>query len=119
LGPTLVRLGPVASIVEGTHQTKEYVSQLFTTLLRRGPKETLGGPIAMTQLATAAQKQGFASQFMLTAILSLSLGIMNLLPIPVLDGGHLLLLGIEKIRRRKLSPREAYRAQMVGLGILA
>ena len=44
---------------------------------------------------------------------------MNLLPIPILDGGHLLLLGVEKLRRRKLSPREVYRAQMVGLGLLA
>ena len=50
---------------------------------------------------------------------SLGLGIMNLLPIPILDGGHLLLLGVEKARRRKLSPREIYRAQIVGLGMLA
>ena len=55
----------------------------------------------------------------MAAMFSLSLGIMNLLPIPILDGGHLLLLAIEKIRCRKLSPREVYRAQMVGLGLLA
>jgi regulator of sigma E protease len=55
----------------------------------------------------------------MAAMFSLSLGVMNLLPIPILDGGHLLLLGVEKARRRKLSPREVYRAQIVGLGLLA
>jgi regulator of sigma E protease len=119
LGAVYKRLGPVESISMGSRETVAYVRELFQTLLKRGPKETLGGPIAMGQMATAAQKTGFSALFTLTAILSLSLGIMNLLPIPILDGGHLLLLAVEKVRRRKLSPREAYRAQLVGLGILA
>ena len=52
------------------------------------------------------------------AILSISLGIMNLLPIPVLDGGHLMLLAVEAIRRRRLTVREIYTAQLVGLSII-
>ena len=119
LMPTYQRSGPVESVVAGTLNSYAYLKMLFSTLLHKGPKETLGGPIARGQLATAAQRQGFARLFELTAIFSLSLGIFNLLPIPVLDGGHLLLLTLEKVRRRKLSPREVARAQMVGLGILA
>jgi regulator of sigma E protease len=113
------RVGLVASVVAGTNDTVGYVHDLFYMLAKRGPKETLGGPIAMVQMGTAAQRSGFATLFRLTAIFSLSLGIMNLLPIPILDGGHLLLLGLEKVRRRRLSPREVYKAQMVGLALLA
>ena len=72
----------------------------------------------MGQTASAVQKLGFAHMLYMAASFSLSLGIMNLLPIPILDGGHLLLLGLEKVRRRKLTPREVYRAQMVGLAML-
>ena len=51
-------------------------------------------------------------------MISISLGIMNLLPIPLLDGGHLMLLAYEGIRRRKLSSREMQGAQMVGVAII-
>jgi regulator of sigma E protease len=51
-------------------------------------------------------------------VLSISLGIMNLLPIPILDGGHLLLLGVEGVRRQKLSTREVYLAQLFGLSVI-
>jgi regulator of sigma E protease len=111
--------GPVESVVRGTKQTVFYVRMLLTKLFSREIKDNIGGPIAMGQLATQNQQFGMAGLLNMAAMFSISLGVMNLLPIPILDGGHLLLLGIEKLRRRKLSPREVYRAQMVGLGILA
>ena len=119
LNPVYERTGPVESIKAGTFYTFAYVMQLLGLLVEGHAREAVGGPILMGQMATAAQRLGFAHLFELAATFSLSLGIMNLLPIPILDGGHLLLLAIEKARRRKLSPREIYKAQMVGLGLLA
>jgi regulator of sigma E protease len=113
------RLGPVESIKQGTLTTIGYARMLVTTIFSRQVKDNIGGPIAMGQIATQHQQFGIAGLLNMAAMFSISLGVMNLLPIPILDGGHLLLLAIEKLRRRKLSPREVYRAQMVGLGILA
>ncbi|MGC8666633.1 MAG: M50 family metallopeptidase [Chthonomonadales bacterium] len=119
LNPVYERTGPIESIKAGTFYTFAYVAQLLGLLVEGHARDAVGGPILMGQMATAAQRLGFAHLFELAATFSLSLGIMNLLPIPILDGGHLLLLLIEKVRRRKLSAREVYKAQMVGLGILA
>ncbi len=113
-----VRTGFLDSIYLGTAYTRGYMSQLGSSIFSKKVKENVGGPIAMGQMATALQKLGFASMVELAAMFSLGLGVMNLLPIPILDGGHLMLLGWEKLRRRKLSPREVYRAQMVGVGML-
>lgn len=117
--PELVRENILESIQSGTYQTLGSIKQLFETVFSRKVKDNVGGPIAMGQMTTSLQKLGIPYLLMMMGQLSLSLGIMNLLPIPILDGGHLLLLAIEKLRRRKLSPREVYRAQMVGLGMIA
>ncbi len=117
--PEFARSGPMESIRAGTLMTAGYVVGLYNVVRNRQVKEAVGGPIAMGQMATAFQRLGIEHLVMMMGSLSLSLGIMNLLPIPILDGGHLMLLGWEKLRRRKLSPREVYRAQMIGLGILA
>lgn len=118
--PVLERTGIVESVVQGTWRSKEYVFSLISVLhSAKGVKENVGGPVAIYQTTTALQRLGVQSLVMMAAAFSLSLGIMNLLPIPVLDGGHLLLLAIEKIRRRRLSPREVYRAQIAGLAIIA
>lgn len=116
----LRRFGPAASIRAGTLYTVGYLRQIAGTFTNgRRVRETVGGPIAMGQMATAVQRLGIAHLLMMSGAFSLSLGIFNLLPIPILDGGHLVLLAVEKLRRRKLSPREVYRAQMIGVGILA
>ena len=73
----------------------------------------------MGQMTIAVRRLGIAQVCMMMASYSLSLGILNLLPIPILDGGHLVLLAWEKLRRRKLSPKEVYRAQLCGLAMLA
>jgi len=78
----------------------------------------LGGPIAIAQLAGRTAELGFASFLAFLALISVNLGVLNLMPIPVLDGGHLVYLLVEKLRGRPLSPRVMERTQMVGLALI-
>jgi regulator of sigma E protease len=113
------KLGPLAAVVEGTRFTNSYMSKLLRAVFSRHISRNVGGPVAMAQISIKVQEFGLIGLVQMAAMFSISLGIMNLLPIPILDGGHLLLLAIEKIRRRRLTPREVYRAQLVGVAMLA
>jgi regulator of sigma E protease len=78
----------------------------------------LGGPIAIAQTAGEQARQGLEQYLTMLAFLSINLGVLNLLPIPLLDGGQLTLFGIEAALRRPLRPRVREAAQNVGLLIL-
>ncbi len=78
----------------------------------------LGGPVAMFSLTSQAKENGLISVVTLTALLSVNLGIINLLPIPALDGGKLLLNIIEAIRRKPLDPEKEIIITMIGFGFL-
>ncbi|HHL38980.1 MAG TPA: RIP metalloprotease RseP [Deltaproteobacteria bacterium] len=80
--------------------------------------KTLGGPIMIAQAAGQAAESGVTDLLSLMAFLSLQLGIINLFPIPVLDGGHLVFLVVEAARGRPLSERVVGIAQQVGLALL-
>ncbi len=80
--------------------------------------KTLGGPIMIAKMTGSAAKSGVASLLIFTAFLSLNLGIINLLPIPILDGGHLLFLFVELIIRRPLGIKKIEMAQKIGFAIL-
>ena len=82
------------------------------------PIENIGGPIMIAQLVSSQAKAGFFDLLALTALISINLGLLNLLPIPVLDGGHLLFYSLEIITRRPLSPEIKKTAMKIGLGIL-
>jgi len=82
-----------------------------------GPKE-LSGPIGIAQMVTKATKEGVAYVIYLIAIISTGLGLFNLFPIPILDGGHILLYTIEGIIRRPLSRRAMRVANAVGLSLV-
>ena len=82
-----------------------------------GPKE-LSGPIGIAQMVTKATKEGVAYVIYLIAIISTGLGLFNLFPIPVLDGGHILLYTIEGIIRRPLSRRTMQVAHAIGLSLI-
>ncbi|MCI0468803.1 MAG: RIP metalloprotease RseP, partial [Nitrospirae bacterium] len=82
------------------------------------PAETIGGPILIFQLAEKQASAGALSFFVFAAIISINLGLLNLLPIPVLDGGHLLFLGIEALRGKPISERVVIIAQRIGLAAL-
>lgn len=80
--------------------------------------KTLGGPIRIAQASAMAAKSGLTDFLYFLAFLSLQLGLLNLLPIPVLDGGHLLFFGIEAVRRRPLSARARGMAEQAGFFFL-
>ncbi|MBM3494464.1 MAG: site-2 protease family protein [Armatimonadetes bacterium] len=116
----LRRVGLVESVQHGVLRTGDFLVQLAVILTdHRQAKDSVGGPIAMGHMATQVQRLGMGPMMLVAAQFSLSLCVLNLLPVPVLDGGHLLLIGVEWLRRRKLSPREVYSAHAVGLGIIA
>ncbi len=82
------------------------------------PADTIGGPILIFQLAEKQASAGMLSYFLFAAVISINLGILNLLPIPILDGGHLLFLGIEAIRKKPLSDKVMMIAQRIGLVLI-
>jgi regulator of sigma E protease len=80
--------------------------------------KNLGGPITIVSLSSKAADAGLIAYLMFMAMISVNLGILNLLPIPVLDGGHLLFMGIEAVRGKPLSDKTMVTMQKVGLAIL-
>ncbi len=85
--------------------------------LKASVKE-LGGPIRIAQISAKAAERGLGNFLYLLAFLSIQLGILNLLPIPVLDGGHVLFMGYEGIARKPLSAKKRLVAQQVGMFLL-
>lgn len=82
------------------------------------PAETIGGPILIFQMAGQQAAYGILNFFTFMAVISINLGILNLLPIPILDGGHLVFLGVEAVRRKPLSDKVIMVAQRIGLAII-
>ncbi|MEE9258549.1 MAG: RIP metalloprotease RseP [Nitrospinaceae bacterium] len=82
------------------------------------PADTIGGPILIFQIYGEQAEQGFKELIRLTALLSINLGLINLLPIPILDGGHIFFFLIELIKGKPVSERNRERAQQVGLFML-
>lgn len=87
-------------------------------ITRTVPAKTLGGPILIAQMAGDQARLGLGQFANFLGLLSVNLGILNLLPVPVLDGGHLLFFSIEGILGRPLSERTRGIAQQVGLALL-
>lgn len=83
------------------------------------PASELGGPIRIAELAGQQLEAGWLNLLYFMGLLSVNLGVLNLLPIPVLDGGHLVFLSIEGIRRRPLSNWAMEASQKVGIFLLA
>lgn len=82
------------------------------------PANNIGGPILIAQMTAQTAEQGILSVILFTALLSVNLGLLNLLPIPILDGGHLLFFAIESALRRQINERYKEIAQQVGLVLL-
>ncbi|CAK8718786.1 Zinc metalloprotease [Candidatus Electronema halotolerans] len=82
------------------------------------PASELGGPIRIAEITGEQFRAGWLHLVHFTGLLSVNLGILNLLPIPVLDGGHLTFLTIEAIRRKPLAESAMIRAQQVGIALL-
>ena len=95
--------------------TLEVVVKLFSGSLSA---KQVGGPILIVDAAAKAASVGLTTYFNFIAIISINLAVLNLIPVPVLDGGHLLFLSIEAIRRRPLSEKVMGVANRVGLTLL-
>jgi regulator of sigma E protease len=91
-------------------RTLSYIGGMITG---RESTDQLGGPIRIAQVSGQVASVGFSALLHLTAVLSVSIGLLNLFPVPLLDGGHLMFYAIEAIRGRPLSER----AQEVGFRI--
>ncbi len=93
-------------------RTARYVGDMIT-----GGRnlDGLSGPIRVAQYAGQASALGIEQLVMLAALISLNLGVVNLMPIPALDGGYLVFFGIEAVRRKRLSEAAIKRAQQLGL----
>lgn len=109
--------GAVVAAVEATGQIIERTGLFMKRfVVGREDKCQLGGPVKIAGMAGQAAKLGFEWLVQLAALLSVGIGILNLLPIPPLDGGHLLFYGIEAVIRRPVSERmmeAVYRTGMI------
>jgi regulator of sigma E protease len=122
-GPTiLVRYNPFTALIKALALTWEFTVLIIVSLVKLFqqviPVETIGGPILIAQLAGQQIQYGILELFKFMALISINLGILNLLPIPILDGGHILFFAIEGVRGRPLSMRKREIAQQFGLFLL-
>jgi regulator of sigma E protease len=103
-------------------RTGDTISTMITGFLQvvsgDKPSDAIGGPLMMYRVASVSGNQGWDSFLLMIALISVNLGLINLLPIPMLDGGHLLVFGIEGAMRRQLSSQTRVRIQQAGLVLI-
>lgn len=116
------KMGPLQAVVAGVQETWFVVDRTLSYLggvfVGREAADQLGGPIRIAQVSGQVASAGFVALMHLTAVLSVSIGLLNLFPIPLLDGGHLLFYAIEAIRGRPLSERAQEVGFRIGLAIV-
>lgn len=119
---TTVQLGPVAALQQSISDNLGFAGLLFDVLQRlfsgRASMRNLEGPIGITVLSGQAARLGLGSLVNLMAIISMNLAVLNLLPVPILDGGHIALLAVEGVRRKDLSLQFKERVTQVGFLLL-
>ncbi|EIC30126.1 MULTISPECIES: RIP metalloprotease RseP [Methylomicrobium] len=115
-------LGPLAAVPAAFTRTYDYsfstLKMMGKMVLGQASVKNLSGPISIAQYAGESAEIGFMPFLKFIALVSVSLGILNLLPIPVLDGGHLLFFGIEAIKGEPLSEKSQLFFQQIGIAIL-
>lgn len=116
------RLGPLEAIGAAFSQTVELTGTTLTLMARlvmgQLPLQSISGPVGIAQGAGESAKSGLPYYLFFLALVSISLGILNLLPIPVLDGGHLLFCLFELIGRRPVSERVKSAGVFIGMMLL-
>jgi regulator of sigma E protease len=115
-------VGPLQAVGLGAQETwfvidrtLSYIGGVFSG---REAADQLGGPIRIAQVSGQVASAGMSALMHLAAVLSVSIGLLNLFPIPLLDGGHLLFYGIEAVRGRPLSDRAQEMGFRIGLAIV-
>ncbi|WP_136810608.1 RIP metalloprotease RseP [Desulfosediminicola flagellatus] len=114
--------GPFGALESAAKQTWGFVMLTVTGFVkivqRVIPMSELGGPILIAQIAGQQMEAGWINLMYFMGLLSVNLGVLNLLPIPVLDGGHLMFLSIESVRRKPMDERAQIIAQQIGIALL-
>ena len=116
------RVDPATALVLGVKETwfvvertMAYIGGIFTG---REAADQVGGPIRIAQISGQVATIGVAALIHLAAVLSISIGLLNLFPVPLLDGGHLLFYAVEAVRGRPLSDRAQEMGFRIGLGLV-
>ena len=116
------KFGPLEALRQGVVQTWRIVELTVLSVAKiiagKISARNIGGPVAIAQMAGQQAQQGVVALISFIALLSVNLAILNFLPIPVLDGGHLLFFAIEAIIRRPVSTRVREVAQQAGIFLL-
>jgi regulator of sigma E protease len=113
---------PVDAAIIASNRIWEMTSMIFQGIVKLFenvvPLSSLGGPIMIAQMAGEQAEQGMVSLFYFMALLSVNLGLLNLLPIPVLDGGHLLFCALEAVSGKRLTLEQMKLVQQAGMVVL-
>ncbi len=116
------RYGPIESLGLGVKETffivTRTLSYLQDVVTGREAGDQLGGPLRIAEISGQVASLGFMALLNLTAVLSVSIGLINLFPVPLLDGGHLLFYAIEALRGKPLSERAQEVSFRIGLAIV-
>jgi regulator of sigma E protease len=115
-------VGSLEAVKIGTEQAWFIVTGTFkfiaSVFAGAGSSEDVGGPLRIAQMSGQAASLGFQFVLQLCAALSVSIGLLNLFPVPLLDGGHLLFYAVEAVRGRPLSDRAQEMGFRIGLGLV-
>ncbi len=113
------RYNPFVAAVKGVERTWEVTVLNVVGILKlvqgKISSDNIGGPLLIAQMAGQQASEGMLNILFFVAVISINLGIMNLIPIPILDGGHLLFFTIEAVQGRPLSIKTREMAQQVGM----
>ena len=116
------KVNPLSAVALGAEETwfviERTLSYIGGVVAGRESADQLGGPIRIAQVSGQVATAGFVALMHLAAVLSVSIGLLNLFPIPLLDGGHLLFYAIETLRGRPLSERAQEMGFRIGLAIV-
>ena len=110
---------PWAAVVQTGNVLRQQMIGLGQIISGRRPLSELGGPLKIAKVSGEAMSMGILTFISLAALISINLGFINLLPIPMLDGGHLMLYAIEAVRRRPATPQVQEWAFRAGFAMLA
>jgi regulator of sigma E protease len=116
------KVGPLEAFRLGVRETYTNVTQTLQgigdIITRRQTADQMGGPILMAEVSAKVAELGIEPMLLWIAFISANIGFLNLLPVPVLDGGHLLFYAIEAVRRRPLSQRMQEIGFQIGIALV-
>ncbi len=117
-----IKYNPIQAVILGINKTYEITKLTVVGIVkifqRIVPADNIGGPILIFQMAKETAAAGLNSLLMFMAVISINLAILNLLPIPILDGGHLFFYLVEAVKGKPVSLKTREVSQMVGLALL-